>query len=95
MGVLNYSAFANQTFTNIPQAPNVITMSPTTEVLLIVAVAFGIFSIVMSMVSKRNKHRIRTNAKKEHERLMEEEKKKKSETNKKEFEQRTDNDSKD
>ena len=90
MGVLNYSAFANQTYANIPQAPNVISMSPTTEALLIAAVCFGIFSIVMSIVSKRNKHRIRTLANKEHEKLMEEEKRKKSEANKKKFEQRTD-----
>ena len=85
MGVLNYSSFVNQTYTNIPQAPNVITMSPTTEALLIAAVCFGIFSIAMSMVSKRNKHRIRTKHKLEQERLREEEKIKKSQANEKEF----------
>ena len=90
MGVLNYSAFANQTFTNVPQAPNVITMSPTTEALLITAVGFGIFSIVMSMVSKRNKHRIRTKHKLEQEQLKKDEELKRSEENKRKFEDKKD-----
>ena len=90
MGVLNYSAFANQTFTNIPQAPNVITMSPTTEALLIAAVCFGIFSIAMSMVSKRNKHRIRTKHKLEQEQLKKDEELKRSEENKRKFEDKKD-----
>ena len=95
MGVLNYSAFANQTYANIPQAPNVISMSPTTEALLIAAVCFGIFSIVMSMVSKRNKHRIRTKHKLEKEKLRDEERLKRSEANKEEFKTKTDDTSKD
>lgn len=69
----------------VPQ-PNAITMSPTTEILLIVAVGFGIFSIVMSIISRRNKKRVMTKYKKEQEAKKEAERLKKSEENKEKFE---------
>ena len=94
MGVLNYSQIVghtNYTYTHIPQAPNVISMSPTTEALLIAAVCFGIFSIVMSIVSKRNKHRVRTKHKLEQEQLKKAEELKRSEENKRKFENESNN----
>ena len=82
---VNFTNIGNVTIGTLPSQSNVITMSPTTEYLLIAAVCFGIFSIVMSMVSKRNKKRQRTNWNIEQEKKKESERLKKSEENRKKF----------